>query len=86
MSFSTRRGMPTHDVYTETKQISLNYQKGRNMSRKLKWVEMDFSLTTEEAVEQVKATDVVIMTLLTIVQTTFCPTLTIVKVPLQVQV
>jgi len=78
--------MPTHHVYTETKQTSLNYQKRRNMSRKLKRVEMDFSMTTQESVELVKATEVVIMTVLTMIQTTFCPTLTIVEVPLQVQV
>ena len=54
------------------------------MSRKLKRVEMDFSMTTQEPVAQVKATEVVITTVLTLIQTTFCPTLTIVKVPLQV--
>ena len=54
------------------------------MSRKLKRVEMDFSMTTQEPVEQVKATEVVIMTVLTMIQTTICPTLTIIEVPLQV--
>ena len=77
--------MPTHPVYTETQQTSLNYQKGQTMSRKLKRVEMDFSMTTQESVEQVKYTEVMIMTVLTMIQTTFCPTLTIVEVPLQVQ-
>jgi hypothetical protein len=84
MSFSTRRGMPTHHVYRETKQTSLNYQKRRNMSRKLNWVEMDFYITTQEPVEQVKATEVVIMTVLTMIQNTICPTT--VEVSLQVQV
>jgi hypothetical protein len=56
------------------------------MSRKLKWVEMDFSITTQEPVEQVKATEVVIMTVLMMIQITICPTLTTVEVSLQVQV
>jgi hypothetical protein len=47
---------------------------------------MDFSMTTQEPVEQVKATEVVMMTVLRIIQTTFCPTLTIIEVPLPVQV
>jgi hypothetical protein len=84
MSFLTRRGMPTHHAYTETKQTSLSYQKRQNMSRKLKRVEMDFSMTTQEPLEQVKATEVVIMTVLTMIQTTICPTP--VEVSLQVQV
>jgi hypothetical protein len=53
------------------------------MSRKLKQVEMDSSITKQEPVEQVKATEVVIMTVMMMIQTTFCPKLTIVKVPLQ---
>jgi hypothetical protein len=67
MSLLTRRGMPMQDVSTETKQTSLNYQKRQNMSRKLKRVEMDFSMTMEEPVEQVKAMEVVIMTVLTMI-------------------
>ena len=78
--------MPTHHAYTETKQTSLSYQKRQNMSRKLKRVEMDFSMTTQEPVEQVQATEVVIMTVLTMIQITICPTLTTVEVSLQVQV
>jgi hypothetical protein len=78
-----RRGMPTHHTYTETKQTFLSYQKGQNISRKLKRVEMDCSMTTEEPVEQVKATEVVIMTVLTMIQTRICPTT--VEVSLQVQ-
>jgi len=76
--------MPTHHAYTETKQTSLSYQTRQNMSRKLKRVEMDFSMTMQEPVEQVKATEVVIMTVLTIMQTTICPT--IVEISLQVKV
>jgi len=49
-------------------------------------VEIDFCITTQEPVEEVKATEVVIMTVLTMIQTTFCPMLTIIEVSLQVQV
>jgi hypothetical protein len=86
MSFLTRRGMPTHHAYTETNQTSLSYQKRQNMSRKLKLVEMDFSMTTQEPVEKVEATEVVIMTVLKMIQITIHPTLTTVEVSLQVQV
>jgi len=98
MSFSTRKGMPMLHAYKETKQTSLSYQKRRNISRKstveidftkhitMKRVEMDFSMTTQEPVEQVKAMEMVIMTVLTMIQTTICPTLTTVKVSLQDQV
>ena len=96
MRFSTRRGMPTLHVCTGTKQISLSYQKGQNTSRKstvemdfskhktITGVEMDFSRTTQEPVEQVKAREVVIMIVLTMIQITICPTLTTVEVSLQV--
>ena len=85
-------------AYNETKQTSLSYQKRRNISRKstveidfpkhitMKRVEMDFSMTTQEPVEQVKAMEMVIMTVLTMIQTTIRPTLTTVKVSLQDQV
>jgi hypothetical protein len=56
------------------------------MSRKLTRLEMDLSMTTQERVKQVKATEVVIMAVLMIIQTTFCLRLTIVKVPQQVLV
>jgi len=56
------------------------------MLRKLKRVEMDFSMTTQEPIEQVKAMEVVFMTLLMMIQTTICRTLTTVKVSLQVEV
>ena len=52
----------------------------------MKRMEMDFSMTTQETVEQVKATEVVIMTVLTMIQITICPTLTTVEVSLKVQV
>jgi hypothetical protein len=45
---------------------------------------MDFSITTLEPVEQVKAPEVVIMTVLTMKRTTICPPS--VEVSLQVQV
>jgi len=44
---------------------------------------MDFSKTTQKPVEQVKATEVVLMTVLTMIQTTICPTT--VEVTLHVQ-
>jgi hypothetical protein len=90
--------MPTLHAYKETKQTSLSYQKRRNISWKLtvemnfsklktmKRVETDFSMTTQEPVELVTATEVVIITVLRIIQTTICPTLTSIEVSLQVQV
>jgi hypothetical protein len=78
--------MPAHHAHTETRQTTLSYQKRQNMLRKLKRVEMHFSMTAQEPVEQVKATEVVIMTVLTMIQTTLCPTLTTVEVSLEVQV
>jgi hypothetical protein len=54
------------------------------MPRKLTQIEMDFSIMTHEPVKQVKAMEVVIMTVPTIIQTTMCPTT--VEVSLQVQV
>jgi hypothetical protein len=90
----TRKGKPTLLAYKETKQTSLSTQQRRNISRKLtvemdfskhrtmKQVEMDFCITTQEPVEQVKAMEVVIMTVLTMIQTTICPMLTTVEVSL----
>jgi len=74
--------MHTHHVHMETKQTSLSYQKRQNMLRKLKWLEMDFTMTTQEPVEQVKATEVVIMAVRMMEQTTFCRTLSMDEVPL----
>jgi hypothetical protein len=54
------------------------------MLRKLNQVEMDFCMTTQDPVEQVKATEVVIITVLEMKETTICPTT--VKVSLNVQV
>jgi hypothetical protein len=56
------------------------------MSKKLKRVEMDFCMTTQEPVEQVKAMEVLIITVVTLIQIILCPTLTVIEVPLQVQV
>jgi hypothetical protein len=53
------------------------------MSRKLKQLEMDFSINKQEPVEQVMGTDVVIMTVLRMMQTTICPTT--VNVSMEVQ-
>jgi hypothetical protein len=52
----------------------------------MKWVEVDFSMTTQEQVEQVKAMEAVIMTVLTMIQITIGRTRTTVEVPLQEQV
>jgi hypothetical protein len=52
----------------------------------MKRVEMDLFMATQETVEQVKATEVAIITVLTMIQITLCPTLTTVDVSLQVQV
>ena len=85
-------------AYKETKQTSSSCQKRRTISRKstvemdfskhktMKQVEMDFSMTTQEPVEQVKAMDMIIVIVLTMIQTTICPTLTTVEVSLQDQV
>jgi len=54
------------------------------MSRELNWVEMDFSLTMLKPVKQAKALEVVVMTVLAMVQNTICRTT--VEVSLQVQV
>jgi hypothetical protein len=64
------------------KQVEMDISKHKTMKR----VEMDFSMTTQESVEQAKATEMVIMTVLTIIQITIYPTLTTVEVSLQVQV
>ena len=86
------------NAYMETKQLSLSYQKRPNISMKstveisfskhktLKQVETDSSMTTQEPFEQVKATEVVILTVLTMIQITFCPKLTTFEVSPQVQV
>jgi hypothetical protein len=51
-----------------------------------KRVEMDFSMTTQVPVKQVQAKKVVILTILRMIQTTMCTTLTTFKVTLQEQV
>jgi hypothetical protein len=60
----------------------MDFSKHKTMKR----VQMDFSTTTQEPVEQVKAMKMVIITVLTMIQTTICPTLTTVEVSLQEQV
>ena len=69
--------------------MEMDFSKHKTMKQEhktMKWVEMDFSMTTQETVEQVKATEVVIMTVLMMIQITISPTLTTVEVSLQVQV
>jgi hypothetical protein len=90
-----RKGIPTLHAYKETKQRALSYQKWQNISRNwrvemgcskyktMKRVEIDFSMTMQEPGEQVKAMEVVIMTVLTMIQTTIYPMLTTFEVPLQ---
>jgi hypothetical protein len=58
----------------------MDFSKHKTMKR----VEMDFSMTTQETGEQGKAPEVVIMTVLTIIQITICPTLPTVAVSLEV--
>jgi hypothetical protein len=67
MSFLTKKGMPTDHADMETKQTTLCNPKRENMSRRFEQVEMHFSITTQEPVEQVKAMEVVIMTVLTMI-------------------
>jgi hypothetical protein len=64
------------------KPVEMDFSKYKTMKR----VEMDFSMTTQDTVKQVKATEVVIMTGLTMIQMTICPTLITVEVSLQVHV
>jgi hypothetical protein len=78
--------MPTHHAYMETKQTSLSNQKRQNMTMKLQRVEMNISMTTQEPVEQVNTTEVVIITVLLSIQTTICMSLTTINVRLQGQV
>jgi hypothetical protein len=52
----------------------------------MKRVEMVFTITRQDTVKQVKATEVLIMTALTVLQTAICPTQTTIEVSLQVQV
>jgi hypothetical protein len=70
----------------ETKQTSLSNQKRQNMTMKLQRVEMNISMTTQEPVEQVNTTEVVIITVLLSIQTTICMSLTTINVRLQGQV
>jgi hypothetical protein len=69
--------------------MEMDFSKHKTMKQEhktMKQVETDFSMTTQETVEQVKATEVVIMTVLTMIQITLCLTLTTVEGSLQVQV
>jgi len=75
-----------YHAYSEIRESSLSYQKKWNMAKKLKQVEMNFSMTMQESVEQVKATEVVIKTILTMIQIKIYLMLATVKVCLHVQV
>jgi hypothetical protein len=98
MIFLTRNGMPTLYASKETNQTTLSYQKRWNISRKstvemdfskhntMKHMEIDFSMITQEPVKQVYAMEVVIMTVLMMIQTTIYPTLTTVELSVQEQV
>jgi len=86
MWFLTRREISMHHIYTETTETSFNYQERWNMSKQLKQLEIDFCMTAQVPVKQVKAMAVVTMAVLTVIQTTFCTMLTIFEVSPQVQV
>jgi len=72
--------------YKTKKQVEMDFSEYKTKKR----VEMDFSMTTQQPVERVQATDVVIMAVLMmmlLMATTICPTLTkAVEVSLHVQV
>lgn len=80
------------------KQISVSYHKEWNILRiptveidiskgkTSEQEEWDLSLTTQESVNQVMATDVVIITVLTMIQIAICLKLTTIEVSLQVHV
>ena len=76
--------MPMQHAYMGTTQISLSYQKRQNMVRKLKQVQMNIAITTEKPVKQVMDTELMIITVLMMIQTTICHTLTTGEVSLQV--
>jgi hypothetical protein len=63
-----------------------NHKTIKQEHKTMKRMEMDFSITTQETVEQVKATEEVILPVLTMIQITFCLTLTSSEVYLQVHV
>ena len=71
--------LPEETEYIQKSTVEMDFSKHNTV----KQVEMDFSITMQEPVEQVKAMEVVIMTVLTMIQITICPTLTTVKVSLQ---
>jgi hypothetical protein len=61
--------------------VEIDFSKHKTISQ----VEMDISMTTQETVEQVMATEVVIITVLTMIQITMCLMLTTVEVSLNVK-
>jgi len=85
-------------AYKESTEISLSYQTRRNISGKstvemdfsklktLNRVHLDLSMTTQEPAKLVKAMEVVIMTILTMIPITPSPTLPTAGFSLQEQV
>jgi hypothetical protein len=78
--------MPMHHTYTETKQTILSTQKRQNISNEFKQVDINFSMTMQEHVEQVKDMNLFIITALQIIPSTLSPTMTTVEISLHVQV
>jgi len=62
--------------------VEMDFSKHKTLKR----LKMRFSMTMQGTVEQVKATEVLIMTVLMMIQTTICLTLTTVEVSLRVDV
>ena len=98
MSILTRRAIHMLHAYKESTEISLSYQTRRNISGKstvemdfsklktLNRVHLDLSMTTQEPAKLVKAMEVVIMTILTMIPITPSPTLPTAGFSLQEQV
>lgn len=98
MPFSTGRGRLMSHACEETSQTSLRYQRRCNTSRKstvetdisihkiMNQVNMDYSMTIKEWVEQVKPTEVTIITVLMTIRNTIHPMLGTIQALLQVPV
>jgi len=98
ISLSTRSVTQRIHANMEMKLTSLSSQMSQHISREsmvgmniskhktLKWVGKDCLMTTQEQVKQISTMDVVIMTVLLIMQITICLMLTTITASLQVQV
>jgi len=84
LSFSMVIRMATVNAHTKMKQLPLGYQKRRHMSRKLNKMDMVWFLTTQIPNVPVKAMEVIIITVLTMIPTTIGLMLITIKVPLHV--